>query len=216
MSLIVKICGLRTPPAVEAAVRAGADMVGFVFFEKSPRNVSPAQAAALAKRVPAHVRKVALLVDADDARIDTVVAALGLDLIQLHGREDPERADEIRRRFGVPVMKALGVACAADLAGLDEWVEAVDHLLIDAKPPPDAAYPGGHGRRFDWSILDRRAPSLRFMLSGGLNPGNVAAAIARVDPWGVDVSSGVESDGVKDVGKIAAFVAVARGRSPPR
>lgn len=195
-------------------MRAGADMVGFVFFEKSPRHVLAAEAAALAASLPAHVRKVALLVDPDDARIDAVVSALRPHVIQLHGGERRERADAIRRRCGVPVMKALGVAAAPDLAAIGDWAGAVDHLLIDAKPPRDAAYPGGHGRPFDWSILDGRDPALRFMLSGGLTPDNVADAIARVAPWGVDVSSGVESDGVKDPVKIERFVAAARRAGP--
>lgn len=213
--LLVKICGLSTPGTLDAAVEAGADMVGFVFVAKSPRNIAPAAAGALARRVPGTVRRVALVVDASDAWLDEVADALAPDLWQLHGHETPERAAAIRARFGVPVVKAVGVAERADLPALEVARSGADHLLVDAKPPKDAAYPGGHGRVFDWSILEDPHPALDpglpFMLSGGLHPGNVAEAIRRLRPWGVDVSSGVESaPGIKDAAKIKAFVAAAR------
>ncbi|MBV8566063.1 MAG: phosphoribosylanthranilate isomerase [Methylobacteriaceae bacterium] len=215
MAFIVKICGLSTPETLDAALSAGADMVGFVFVAKSPRHVTLDVARALARRVAAPVRKVALVVDADDALLAAVVEALAPDVLQLHGQEAPGRVSEIRRAFGVPLMKAVGVAAPADVAAISRYRAVADDVLVDAKPPRNAAYPGGHGRPFDWSILERGHPLLdpqrRFMLSGGLNAGNVADAIARTRPWGVDVSSGVESaPGIKDPARIAAFVSAAR------
>jgi phosphoribosylanthranilate isomerase len=215
MPLTIKICGLSTADTVEAALAAGADMIGFVFAAKSPRCIGHDVARALARQVRAPARKVALVVDADDEAIDRIVAALAPDLLQLHGTETPERVEQITARFGLPVMKAIGVSARGDLDAATLHRGRARHLLIDAKPPKDAAYPGGHGRPFDWSILDEEHPALdpgrRFMLSGGLNAGNVAQAIRRTRPWGIDASSGLESaPGVKDVAKITAFVAAAR------
>jgi phosphoribosylanthranilate isomerase len=220
MTLTLKICGLSTADTLDAAVRAGVDMVGFVFVAKSPRNVSVAAAESLGRRVGAAVRKVALVVDPDDDALAAIVAGFAPDLLQLHGQEPPERVADIRRRFGVGVMKAVGIAGPGDLAGIAAYRAVADHILIDAKPPRDAAYPGGHGRPFDWSILetgrDALDPPLRFMLSGGLHAGNVAEAIRRTRPWGVDVSSGVEmAPGIKDPGRIAAFVRAARESQGP-
>jgi phosphoribosylanthranilate isomerase len=220
MSLTLKICGLSTAETLDAALSAGADMVGFVFAAKSPRNVTVATAGTLGRQVGAAARKVALVVDPEDAVLAAIIAALEPDLLQLHGQETPERVADIRRRFGVAVMKAIGVAEPDDLAGIAAYRGVADTILIDAKPPRDAAYPGGHGRPFDWSILEAGQhmldPALPFMLSGGLHAGNVAEAIHRTRAWGVDVSSGVETGpGVKDPAKIAAFVKAAREARRP-
>ena len=215
--LLVKICGLSTPETVRAALAAGADMVGLVFHRRSPRYVTPEAARALAGLARGKATVTALLVDPDDALLDTVLRATEADLLQLHGSETPERVTEIRRLTGRPVMKALGIATAADLAQIARYRGVADRLLLDAKPPKDAAYPGGHGRPFDWGVLDGIDPALPFMLSGGLSPVNVAQAVARVRQGGerlegVDVSSGVESaPGVKDEAAIRAFIAAARG-----
>ncbi|MBK9080860.1 MAG: phosphoribosylanthranilate isomerase [Rhizobiales bacterium] len=208
----VKICGLTTAPTLEAALSAGADMVGFVFFPKSPRHLRLAAAPELAAMARGKAEIVALMVDPDDAMLDMVTAALGPDLLQLHGKESPERVRQIRDRVRRPVMKALGVASAADLAPVAAYAEAADRLLIDAKPPAGAALPGGNGVAFDWRLVKGFAPKRPWLLSGGLGPGNVAEAIRLTNAPGVDVSSGVErAPGVKDEAMIAAFVAAARG-----
>lgn len=221
----IKICGLSTEATLDVALDAGADMVGFVFVGKSPRNVSVERAADLRRRLPGDVEAVALLVEPDDALIGAVVERVRPDHLQLHGRESPERVAAIRARFDVPVIKAIGIASRADLAALAAYRDVADRLLLDAKPPPAAAYPGGHGRPFDWSILAPASgaldpktldPAPAFMLSGGLSDENVAEAIRRTNPWGVDVSSGVErAPGVKDPDRIAAFVRAARGAHRP-
>ena len=209
--MLVKICGLTTEETLEAALLAGADMVGFNFVSKSPRYISYETAKRLGAQVRGRARKVALVVDAEDAAIGDVIDAAGADVLQLHGKETPERVRAIEARFGLPVMKAFGVAERQDLGPIASYRAMADYILIDAKPPKDAAYPGGHGKVFDWAILEALDPGLPFMLSGGLNPANVAEAIRRVRPWAVDVSSGVESvPGVKDVSKIRAFIAAAR------
>jgi len=212
MSDWVKICGLSTPETLEAALNAGADLVGFVRFPKSPRHVSLELGRKLSEQAKGRALRVVLLVDADDAAIAEAVEALNPDLLQLHGHESPERAAAIRSRFGHPVMKAVGIADASDLAALGSYAGRVDHLLLDAKPPHDAgALPGGNGLSFDWRLLNGLDPGLSFMLSGGLNPGNVAEAVRLTGSRAVDVSSGVESGpGVKDPGKIEAFVKAAR------
>ena len=209
--LIIKICGLSTPATLETALDAGADMVGFVFFPPSPRHIEGARARELAAITGSRALKVALSVDASDDYLDEVVAALKPDLLQLHGRETPERVAQIRARFGLPVMKVLGVSVEADFAPLQAYEDAADRILFDAKPPKDATRPGGNGHAFDWSLLTGRAFQRPWMLSGGLNCETVAGAIAATRPPGIDVSSGVESQpGVKDSALIEAFVARAR------
>lgn len=211
MTLLVKICGLSTPDALDAALCSGADMVGFVFFPKSPRHVGFEAARALGTRARGRARIVALTVDADDALLADVCAALDPDVLQLHGRETPERVAEIGTRFGRLTMKAIGVAAPDDLALAAAYDGPADWLLIDAKPPKGAALPGGNGLPFDWRLARGFAPRRPWLLSGGLDPDNVAEAIRTTGACGVDVSSGVErAPGVKDDIKIAAFVAAAR------
>ena len=208
----VKICGLRDSAGLTAAVDAGAPYVGLVFFEKSPRNVTMAQAAALAINVPVGVAKVALVVNADDAMLDALTSAVPLDILQLHGAETPDRVAAIKARYGLPVMKAVGVADASDLPQLDVYGTVADQLLIDAKPPKDAVLPGGNGLSFDWRLIANRHWLKPWMLAGGLTPDNVAEAILLTGATQVDVSSGVESSaGVKDAQRIADFIAAAQG-----
>ncbi len=210
MAPTIKICGLSTAETLSAALAADADMVGFVFFEKSPRHVSYEMARALAARARGRAEIVALCVDADDATLDAIVRATEPDYLQLHGRETPERAAEIQRKFGVSAIKAIGVAEAADFAKAEEYRDAADALLIDAKPPNGAILPGGNGIAFDWRLARDFHPRKPWMLSGGLDAGNVAEAIRQSLVRGVDVSSGVESaPGVKDAAKIRAFIAAA-------
>ena len=210
-SPLVKICGLSTAASLSAALEAGADMVGFVFFGPSPRNISLSEAAALGSLVKGRAKKVALTVDADDALIDAISRALSPDILQLHGRETPERAAALSARTGKQIMKAIGVRDRADLAGVPAFAEVCDWLLLDAKPPKEATRPGGNGRAFDWSILDGFSPGKPWLLSGGLTPANVADALTLTRAPGVDVSSGVESaPGVKDEAAIRAFVAAVR------
>ena len=206
----MKICGLKTPQALEATIAAGADMAGFVFFAASPRHVSLAAAAALGQQAAGRIAKVALLVDADDDAISAVIAALKPDYLQLHGDETPQRVADVRGRMGVPVIKAIKIAERADVVAARGYPHA-DRLLLDAKPPKGAALPGGNGLTFDWTILAGIAFDRPWLLSGGLHPGNVAEALRQTQARGVDVSSGVESSpGVKDIAKIAAFVEAAR------
>ena len=212
MGIEIKICGLKTASTLEAALEAGADLVGFVHFPKSPRHVALADLPALAAQVRRRALTVALTVDADDAALAAVIAALDPDILQLHGSESPERVAAIRAAFGRPVMKALPVARRADLAVVPAFAAVADRLLFDAKPAPDDLLPGGNGRPFDWTLLAGLDASRPVMLSGGLDADNVAQAlaVARVD--GVDVSSGVEdAPGVKSPDKIRAFIAAARG-----
>ncbi|MEQ8602775.1 MAG: phosphoribosylanthranilate isomerase [Marivibrio sp.] len=213
MSLTIKICGLSDPAAVEAAVERGADMVGFVFFPKSPRNVAVEAAAALAARVPERVACVGLFVDPDDALLARVLDQVPLSIIQLHGKETPARCADVRARFGRPVMKALGVATAEDLAGAKAYEGPADRLLLDAKPPEGADRPGGNAAAFDWMILkDGRRPTIPWLLAGGLTPDNAASAVRLARPPGLDVSSGVETGGAgrKDPEKIRRFLEAAR------
>lgn len=208
---IVKICGLSDAAALDAALAAGADMVGFVFFAKSPRNLAPETAGALADRVRGRARIVALTVDADDSTLRRIVAALDPDILQLHGVESPERVRAIAAAYGRETMKAIGVAAHKDFEAAADYEPAADRLLIDAKPPKTAVLPGGNGVAFDWRLARGFAPRRPWLLSGGLDPENVGEAIAVTGARGVDVSSGVESaPGVKDVAKIRAFVAAAR------
>ena len=211
MSLEVKICGLKTAEALDAALDAGADMVGFVFFPPSPRHLDAATAKMLGERVNSRALKVALSVDADDETLAASIAALGPDMLQLHGRETPERVADIRARFGRPVMKAIPVAERADLAAVTRYVGAADRVIFDARAPREATRPGGLGRAFDWRLLENLDLALPFMLSGGLDAANVAEALRITRAPGVDVSSGVESaPGVKDPDRIRAFIRAAR------
>jgi phosphoribosylanthranilate isomerase len=203
----VKICGLTTPEQVEAAAAAGAAYVGFVFFPKSPRAVTPAQAAELALVTPAGVAKVALVVNASDAELDEITETVPLDMLQLHGSETPERVAEIRARYGLPVMKAIGIANEDDLAAIDLYSDVADQLLIDAKPPKNADLPGGNGLSFDWRLVKRKYWRRPWMLAGGLTPENAAEAVRMTGARQLDVSSGVEdAPGEKNPERIQAFV----------
>lgn len=207
MAVRAKICGLSTPETLAAAVASGASHVGFMFFAKSPRNLDPDQAAALAMQVPPQVARVGVFVDPDDALLDRAVAASRLDAIQLHGSESPERAAAIRHRHGLETWKVVSVRTRADLLLAAAYRGATDRILYDAKTPPGAALPGGMGLRFDWRLLDGFAHPLPWALSGGLDADNVGEAVGISGARLVDVSSGVESaPGVKDVDKIAAFL----------
>ncbi|GAB4520518.1 MAG: phosphoribosylanthranilate isomerase [Parvularculaceae bacterium] len=214
MEFIVKICGVTTPAALDAAAAAGASHAGLVFFPPSPRHLSAEAAARLAAAAPADLELVGLFVDPEDAALDSVLEAVPLDAIQLHGAESPERLADIRRRTRRPVWKALGVGEAEDLARAAEYGEA-DRLLFDARPPQGAARPGGNAAAFDWCLLASAPPAPPWILSGGLTPGNIhfaiETAIACQGFTGVDVSSGVESGpGEKDLDLIAEFTAAAR------
>ncbi len=211
MSLTVKICGLATPEALDVALDAGADMVGFVFFPPSPRNLSFKTASVVESRVRGRAKKVALSVDADDTLLSYVVDALGPDILQLHGNESPLRVAAIKARFKLPVMKAIAVETKADLAAIARYAAVADYLLFDARAPREATRPGGLGRPFDWQVLQNLDPGVPFMLSGGLDAGNVGEALRITRAPGVDVSSGVErAPGEKDHDKIRAFVRAAR------
>ena len=216
MALAIKICGLTTPDALDVALTAGADFVGFVFFPPSPRNLGLEAARTLGAQVQGRAGKVALTVDANDDTIAAVVAALQPDMLQLHGKETPDRVVAVRTRFGLPVMKALPIATRADLASIRVYSDVVDRLLFDARPPAEATRPGGLGVSFDWTLLRDIKPGVPWMLSGGIDAGNVAEAIALTGAPGVDVSSGVErAPGEKDVGKIRAFIRAARMAEAP-
>ena len=217
MAPLVKICGLSTPETLDAALKAGADLVGFVRFPASPRHVGLDRGRALSRRARGRATRVALLVDPDDAALDEAVDALDPDVFQLHGGETPERVLAIRARFGRPVMKAVGIAEAADLAAIELYATVADRVLLDAKPPRDAgALPGGNGLAFDWRLLASLDLDDRFMLSGGLTPETVATAVALTRIHAVDVSSGVERrPGEKDPARIAAFVRAARSAHSP-
>jgi phosphoribosylanthranilate isomerase len=211
MSVVVKICGLKTPEALDVALEAGADMVGFVFFPPSPRHVGYDLARTLATRVRGRAQKVALTVDASDEQLGAIVDALRPDMLQLHGKETPDRVVVVRTRFGIPVMKALPIAERADLSPIRSYDKLADRLLFDARAPRDATRPGGLGRSFDWRLLEHLDIGGPFMLSGGLGANNVAEALRITHAGGVDVSSGVESaPGVKDLDKIRDFIRAAR------
>jgi phosphoribosylanthranilate isomerase len=207
----VKICGLRSTADVAAVAAAGAAYAGFVFFAPSPRNVTLQQARELALAAPIGLAKVALTVNADDATLDAIYEAVPLDMLQLHGHETPERVAEVRARYGLPVMKAVGVADEGDLSAVFDHSLAADQILIDAKPPKDATLPGGNGLAFDWRLVAQRRWLRPWMLAGGLTADNVAEAIRLTNARQVDVSSGVETaPGVKDSARIAAFVRATR------
>jgi phosphoribosylanthranilate isomerase len=211
MSLIVKICGLNSESALNVALDAGADMVGFVFFPPSPRHLAFGRARALGERVRDRAQKVALTVDADDTFLAAAVEALRPDLLQLHGKETPARVVALKQRFGLPVMKAIAVESEGDLAAVAAYEGVADRFLFDARAPREATRPGGLGKPFDWHLLENLNLAVPFMLSGGLDANNVGEALRITRAPGVDVSSGVErAPGEKDPDKIRAFVRAAR------
>ncbi|WP_374654969.1 phosphoribosylanthranilate isomerase [Dongia sp.] len=213
MAIDVKICGLKTPAAVQAAVDGGAAMLGFNFYAKSSRCVTPSLAAALGQLVPAHIVKVGLVVDADDAAIAEILAEAKLDMLQLHGSETVARTAEVRSRFGLPVMKVISVSDAADIAAARAYESVADMLLFDAKPPKSMknALPGGNALSFDWSLLKGQNFSKPWLLAGGLNAANVAEAVRETGAKAVDLSSGVEDrPGEKSISKIKEFLDLAR------
>ncbi|MBN2751820.1 MAG: phosphoribosylanthranilate isomerase [Rhodospirillaceae bacterium] len=213
----VKICGITDVEALDAAVEAGADFLGFVFYPKSPRVIAPEDAAELTDALPDSVEKVGLFVDPSNADLERVLTHIRLDLVQLHGAETPERVDEIRLEFGLPVMKALGVATASDVVAARAFDAHADWMLFDAKPPVDADRPGGLGQPFPWSLMQDWSGETPWMLAGGLTPENVATAIASSGAAAVDVSSGVEcAVGKKDPARIAAFIKAAKSAGAGR
>ena len=215
MSLIVKICGLSRRDTLDVALDAGADMVGFVFFPPSPRHLSLEIGRELGRQARGRAVKVALTVDADDATLANIVEALAPDVLQLHGKETVARLRDIKQRFGLPVMKAIAVETAADLKSLPGYAAVADRILFDARAPQDATRPGGLGAVFDWHVLEKLDLQLPFMVSGGLNAGNVAEAVRVTRAGGVDVSSGVErTPGHKDPEMIRAFIRAARATDP--
>jgi phosphoribosylanthranilate isomerase len=216
MALTVKICGLKTPQALDAALESGADLVGFVFFAPSPRNLGLVEARLLGERVHGRAGKVALTVDANDETLLAIVNALKPDMLQLHGKETPERVVAVRTRFRLPVMKALPIAERADLSPIRMYAQVADRLIFDARPPKEATRPGGLGTPFDWTLLAGVNPGIPYMLSGGLDAGNVAEALRITRAPGVDVSSGVErAPGEKDPDRIREFIRVARACEEP-
>lgn len=211
--LIIKICGIKTPDMLEATIEAGADMVGFMHFSRSPRHATIEQLATLISQARGRIQTCVVLVNPDNSCV-AEVAALGPDWIQLHGPETPHRVEAIRAEAGVEIMKVLPIGSAEDVAHVADFIEVADRILLDAKPPKGADRPGGLGEPFDWALLKALDPSIPFMLSGGLTPQTVADAIRTVRPLGVDVSSGVESaPGIKDKGLIEAFIRNARAAS---
>lgn len=217
MTVEVKICGLKTQAAVDAAIKHEADYLGFVFYPPSPRFVAPKQAAELVKDVPELVVKTGLVVDATDEMLDVIMKACPLDMLQLHGNETPERCKELRERYEIPICKALPVATKDDVRRAFDYEEFVDLLLFDAKPPQKTkdgadALPGGNGEAFDWSLMQHADFAAAWMLSGGLSPQNVIRAIEMTNAEAVDVSSGVETArGDKDPDLIAAFLDIVHG-----
>src|SRR6266851_3267299 len=206
MAILVKICGLKTPEALEVALDAGADLVGFLFFPPSPRHLDGLTARSLGQRVEGRARKVALTVDPDDVLLATII-----EVLQLHGSEPAERVAAVKQRFGLPVMKAIHVETSSDLLMVPAYAEVADHLLFDARPPRDATRPGGLGNPFNWKLLQSLEPGVPFLLSGGLDAGNVAEALGVTRASGLDVSSGVErAPGQKDPDKIRAFIRAVR------
>jgi phosphoribosylanthranilate isomerase len=211
MSIDAKICGLTSAEGVATAARHGARFVGFVFYPPSPRHLTAEHAARLAVLVPTGITKVGLFVDPDDDLLAATLAKVPLDLLQLHGKESPERVVQVKQRFGKAVMKSIAVASESDLATASRYYGSADRLLFDAKPPKDAVAPGGNGLVFDWELLGGRRWPLPWMLSGGLTADNLGEAVRTTHATAVDVSSGVErAPGVKDPDKIMAFLARAR------
>ena len=212
MALAVKICGLTRETDVDAAVDAGANLVGFVFFPPSPRSISVARAAELTKRVPKDVIKVALSVDADDALLADITANAGIDMMQFHGSEPPQRVAEARARYGLPMMKALAIAGAEDVDRARRYEAVADWLMFDAKPPRSATRPGGNALAFDWQLIAGESWEKPWLLAGGLTPENVREAVRVSGAAALDVSSGVEDEpGIKNAGKIRQFIVVAKG-----
>ena len=210
MSIEVKICGLTDAAAVKAAVEGGAAMCGFVFFPASPRNLTPKEAAELTKGVPEGVIRVGLTVDADDALLAEIALVAKIDMVQLHGAETPARTNEVRERFGLPVIKVLAVQGPDDLAAAKAYQGVADRLMFDARPPKEASRPGGNARAFDWRVLKNQTFALPWLLAGGLTAENLTEAVKTSGAVAVDVSSGVEdAPGVKNVDKIRAFLAAA-------
>ena len=211
MNTRMKFCGLRTPADVSAAVEAGAAYVGFVFFPPSPRYLTPEDAVPIAAQVPEGIAKVALVVNADDDLLDQITETVPIDMLQLHGKETPERLAEIKQRYGLPVMKAVGVAGPEDLEKLDTYLRVADQVLVDAKPPKDATLPGGNGLAFDWRLIAGRRWPVPWMLAGGLTEANVAEAMRLTGARQVDVSSGIETaPGIKDPALMQSFAAAVR------
>ncbi len=212
MSVAVKICGLSDPESVDAAIESGADYLGFVFFENSPRHVAAGHVAVLTEDIPDDIFKVGLFVNPTDDALDQVLSHLRLDYLQLHGDESPQRIDEIRQNCGLPVIKAIGVAEAQDVASASQFTAHADMLLFDAKPPANVDRPGGNAESFQWDLMPKYRGALPWLLAGGLTPENVAQAIKTAHASGVDVSSGVESaPGQKDPDLIKAFIKAAKG-----
>ncbi|MGC4023703.1 MAG: phosphoribosylanthranilate isomerase [Mesorhizobium sp.] len=210
----IKICGLKTEEAVEVALDGGASHVGFIFFPKSPRNIAPDDAGRLRRSAIGRAKAVAVTVDATDAELEQIVSAMKPDMLQLHGKEMPERVSEIKQRFGLPVMKALAVSTADDLGKITPFRGIADRFLFDAKPPAGSQLPGGNGVSFDWALLSKLPVGLDYLLSGGINSANVAEALRMANPPGLDISSGVETaPGVKDPALITAFFAAVRRAS---
>ncbi|AYD03126.1 phosphoribosylanthranilate isomerase [Neorhizobium sp. NCHU2750] len=217
MKLDVKICGLSTAEAVDRAVARGASHIGFIFFEKSPRNIAPEIAGELADRVRGRVKIVAVTVDAGDEELDDIVSLLRPDILQLHGHETPERILHIKAIYGLPVMKVFSIREQADLDRVDPFIGVADRFLFDAKAPKGSQLPGGNGVSFDWSLMRSLDEGVDYMLSGGLNKDNVALALASTRATGIDVSSGVESaPGVKDLGMIDAFFDAVADAAPKK
>ncbi len=208
----IKICGLKTKEALDAVIRGGASHAGFIFFPKSPRYIEPARAGELARQAKANgIAAVAVTVDADDAFLAEIVEKMQPDMLQLHGAESPERVAEIKKRFGLPVIKALAIRDAGDVERIAPYAGVADRFLFDAKPPKGATLPGGNGVPFDWRVLDGIDPHIDYMLSGGLNADNIAQALGLLHPRGIDISSGVESaPGVKDPALIEKFFSAVR------
>lgn len=208
---LIKICGLKTTTAIDTAIEAGADFLGFVFFPRSPRNVTTQQAATLVKRVPAHIKTVGLFVDASDDDISHVLKHTKLDILQLHGAETPQRIMELKSRYGLPVIKAVKISAPEDLIMLGPAQEAADWILFDAKAHEKSALPGGNGMVFDWQLLKNLKITKPWMLSGGLHAGNIRIALETLKPDAVDVSSGVEDlPGSKNPDKIREFIDLVR------
>ncbi|MHB2266926.1 phosphoribosylanthranilate isomerase [Aliihoeflea sp. PC F10.4] len=211
MTLDTKICGLKTRAAVDAALAGGASHIGFIFFEKSPRHVAPAEAGRLRETARGRAQAVAVTVDADNAALDAIVSEMSPDIIQLHGKETPTRVAEVKARYGLPVIKAFAVSTLDDLARIEPYRGVADRFLFDAKPPKGSDLPGGNGVSFDWSLLAALDRDIDYMLSGGLNAANIGDALRQANPPGIDISSGVESaPGVKDAALIDEFFAAVR------